>query len=212
MKIQNESLTIQNQKLTLENQRLEKTINMYKNIPAIIGNVSEIFLDKMKVVVRTNNGMTFFVNIPEKFVKDIQIDSRVVLAQNNLSMLDVLNLEKDYRAQAFEINEKPKINFKDIGGLKDILQEVEETVILPLTKPELFTKFGIDSPKGILLYGPPGTGKTLLVKAIASKTKSTMNSLNGSELVHKFIGEGSKVVKDLFKIAKKKSTTKIFIF
>ncbi len=211
LKIQNENLSIQNQNLILENERLEKTIGMYKNTPAIIGSVSEIFLDKMKVVIRTNNGMIFFVNLPERFLKEIQIESRVVLAQNNLAMLDVLSPEKDYRAQAFEINEKPKISFKEVGGLKKVILEVEETVILPLTKPELFIKFGIDSPKGILLYGPPGTGKTMLVKAIAQKTKSTMISLNGSELVHKFIGEGAKVVKDLFKIAKEKAPTIIFI-
>jgi proteasome regulatory subunit len=211
LKMQAQTLQIQNQTLNLEKEKLEKILNNYKNSPAIVGTISEIFLEKMKAVIRAHNGMVFYVNVPENYLGKINVEDRVVLAQNNLAILDTLPPEKDYRAIAFEINEKPKQNLKDIGGLKKVINEVEETVILPMTKPELFKKFNIDSPKGILLHGPPGTGKTMIAKAIANKTKSTFISLSGSELVHKFIGEGAKVVKDLFKLAKEKSPTIIFI-
>ena len=211
VKMHAQTLILQNQTLNIEKEKLEKILNNYKNNPAIVGTVSEIFHNKSKAVIKTNNGMIFYVNIPNEYLKEIHVENRVVMAQNNLAILDVLPPEKDYRAIAFEINEKPKQNLKDIGGLKNIINEVEETVILPMTQPGLFKKFNIDSPKGILLHGPPGTGKTMIAKAIANKTKSTFISLSGSELVHKFIGEGTKVVKDLFKIAKEKSHTIIFI-
>jgi proteasome regulatory subunit len=209
LKLQNQTLALQNQTLNEEKNKLEKIINNFKNSPAIIGYASEVIDDK--VVVRTNNGMTFYVSIPEKFKNKINLDDRLVLAQSNLALLDVLHPETDSRAKAFEINEKPKVDFNSIGGLKDIILEIDETIILPMTKPHLFKKFGIDSPKGVLLYGAPGTGKTLIAKAIASKTKSTFISLSASELIQKFIGEGAKVVKDLFKIAKEKAPSIIFI-
>lgn len=211
LKMQAQTLQLQNQTLNSEKEKLEKILNNYKNSPAIVGSVSELFLEKLKAVIRTHNGMVFYVNIPQEYFGKINVEDRVVMAQSNLAILDVLPPEKDYRAIAFEINEKPKQNLKDIGGLKKVINEVEETVILPMTQPELFKKFNIESPKGILLHGPPGTGKTMIAKAIANKTKSTFISLSGSELVHKFIGEGAKVVKDLFKIAKEKSPTIIFI-
>jgi len=211
IKMQAQSLRIENQTLYAEKERLEKILNDFKNTPAIVGIVSEIFPEKRKAVIRTYAGVIFYVNIPDIFKDKINIDDRVVLTQNTLSMLDVLPPEKDYRALAFEITEKPNISLKDIGGLKDIIQEVEETVILPMTNPKIFKKFNVESPKGILLYGPPGTGKTMLAKAIASTTNSTFISLSGSELVHKYIGEGAKVVKDLFKLAREKQPSIIFI-
>jgi len=206
-----QNLILVNHALVQEKEKLEKHLNAFKNNPAIVGSVSEIFAEKQKAVIKTNNGMIFYINIPEQYIFGLNIEDRVVLAQNNLALLDILPQEKDYRAAAFEITEKPKQDLKDIGGLKKVIREIEETVILPMTKPEVFKKFGIESPKGVLLYGPPGTGKTLIAKAIAAKTKSTFISLSGSELVHKYIGEGAKVVKDLFKIAKEKAPTIIFI-
>lgn len=211
IKMHAQSLKLENQTLSAEKEKLEKTLTAFKNMPAIVGAISEIFIEKKRAVIRTHTGVTFYINIPETFKEKININDRVVLAQSNLAMLDVLPPEKDYRALAFEINEKPNVSLKEIGGLKEIIQEVEETVILPMTNPQIFKKFNVESPKGVLLHGPPGTGKTMIAKAIASKTNSTFISLSGSELVHKYIGEGAKVVKDLFKLAKEKSPTVIFI-
>ena len=93
---------------------------------------------------------------------------------------------------------QPKVKWSDVGGLKHKIDEIKEVIELPLIKPELFKKVGIKSPKGILLYGPPGTGKTILGKAVANSTNSTFIEIVGSELVQKFIGEGAKMVKEIF--------------
>jgi len=107
--------------------------------------------------------------------------------------------------------EKPTISWDDIGGLKDQIKEIQEVVELPLKKPELFKNVGIKPPKGILLHGPPGTGKTLLAKAVAASTNSTFIEIVASELVQKFIGEGAKLVKEVFQLAREKAPTIIFI-
>ncbi|MEM2131339.1 MAG: AAA family ATPase, partial [Candidatus Woesearchaeota archaeon] len=104
-----------------------------------------------------------------------------------------------------------EITFNDVGGLENQIKEIKEVVELPLKKPELFKKLGIQPPKGILLFGEPGTGKTLLAKAVANSTKSTFIEVVASELVQKFIGEGAKLVKEIFDLAKEKSPSIIFI-
>jgi proteasome regulatory subunit len=110
-----------------------------------------------------------------------------------------------------EVDERPNVRYEDIGGLDKQIQEIREVVELPLKHPELFEKVGIEPPKGILLYGPPGTGKTLLAKAVATETNATFIRVVGSELVKKFIGEGAALVKDIFKLAKEKAPSIIFI-
>ncbi|HIP16884.1 MAG TPA: AAA family ATPase, partial [Methanothermococcus okinawensis] len=137
--------------------------------------------------------------------------ARVCLNQQTLVIVEVLPREKDYRAMAMEIDERPNISFEDIGGLDEQINEIKEVVELPLTHPELFKKVGIEPPKGVLLYGPPGTGKTLLAKAVANETNASFIKIVGSELVKKFIGEGAKLVRDVFKLAKEKSPSIIFI-
>jgi proteasome regulatory subunit len=107
--------------------------------------------------------------------------------------------------------EKPKERWEEIGGLQEEIQEVKEVIELPLKKPELFERIGIKPPKGILLYGPPGTGKTLLAKAAANSTHATFIEIVGSELVQKFIGEGAKLVKEIFELARKRAPAIIFI-
>ena len=92
-----------------------------------------------------------------------------------------------------------------IGGLDEVLQEVRESVELPLTEPKLFEELGIEPPSGVLLHGAPGTGKTLIAKAIASQAKATFIRMSGSDLVQKFVGEGSRLVKDIFQLARDKS-------
>ena len=109
------------------------------------------------------------------------------------------------------IDSIPDISYDDIGGLDEQIQEVRETVELPLLKPDLFKKIGIDPPKGVLLYGPPGTGKTLVAKAVAHETEATFIRIIGSELVQKFIGEGARLVREIFNLAKQKAPTILFI-
>lgn len=203
-------LKLQANTLAVEKHKLEKILENYNTCPGIVGSISEIIEDE-KIIVRGYNGVVFYLKMPENYKGKLKVGDRLALAQSNLAIIDIMPEDKDYRATALELIERPKITFKQIGGLKNVIQEIDETVSLPLTKPEKFKEFGIESPKGILLYGPPGTGKTLLGKAVANKAKATFINVSGSELIHKFIGEGSKVIKDVFAMAREKAPSIIFI-
>ena len=110
-----------------------------------------------------------------------------------------------------EVEEKPDVSYAQIGGLEEQIVEIKETVELPLKKPDLFTDIGIEPPKGVLLYGPPGTGKTLLAKAVAHETNATFIKIVASEFVKKYIGEGARLVRGVFELAKEKAPSIIFI-
>jgi proteasome regulatory subunit len=110
-----------------------------------------------------------------------------------------------------EIDASPTVSYADIGGIDDQVREVREAVEEPLTNPEMFAEVGVDPPSGVLLYGPPGTGKTMLAKAVANETDATFIKMAGSELVRKFIGEGSRLVRDLFELAAEREPAVIFI-
>nr|6HE4_H Chain H, Proteasome-activating nucleotidase [Archaeoglobus fulgidus DSM 4304]6HE4_I Chain I, Proteasome-activating nucleotidase [Archaeoglobus fulgidus DSM 4304]6HE4_J Chain J, Proteasome-activating nucleotidase [Archaeoglobus fulgidus DSM 4304]6HE4_K Chain K, Proteasome-activating nucleotidase [Archaeoglobus fulgidus DSM 4304]6HE4_L Chain L, Proteasome-activating nucleotidase [Archaeoglobus fulgidus DSM 4304]6HE4_M Chain M, Proteasome-activating nucleotidase [Archaeoglobus fulgidus DSM 430 len=118
---------------------------------------------------------------------------------------------KDPMVYGFEVEEKPEVSYEDIGGLDVQIEEIREAVELPLLKPELFAEVGIEPPKGVLLYGPPGTGKTLLAKAVANQTRATFIRVVGSEFVQKYIGEGARLVREVFQLAKEKAPSIIFI-
>jgi len=108
-------------------------------------------------------------------------------------------------------NEKPDVTYSDIGGLDIQKQEIREAVELPLTHFDLYKQIGIDPPRGVLLYGPPGTGKTMLVKAVAHHTTASFIRVVGSEFVQKYLGEGPRMVRDVFRMAKENSPSIIFI-
>jgi proteasome regulatory subunit len=137
---------------------------------------------------------------------------RVALNQRTFAIMEVLPTKLDPFVKGMEVIDSiPDISYNDVGGLEDQMQEVRETVELPLKKPELFKKIGIEPPKGVLLYGAPGTGKTLLAKAVAHETEATFIRIIGSELVQKFIGEGARLVREIFNLAKEKAPTILFI-
>ncbi len=126
--------------------------------------------------------------------------------------MEILPTEIDPFIKGMEVIDTPiDLSYNDIGGLDEQIQEVREIIELPLTKPELFEKIGIEPPKGILFYGFPGTGKTLLAKAVAHETNTTFIKVVGTELVHKFIGEGAQFVREIFKLAREKAPTILFI-
>lgn len=110
-----------------------------------------------------------------------------------------------------KMTERPDVNYSDIGGLDMQKQEIKEAIELPLSHPELYTQIGIDPPQGVLLYGPPGTGKTMLAKAVASQSKATIIRMVGSEFVQKYVGEGPRMVRDVFRLARENSPSIIFI-
>jgi len=127
-------------------------------------------------------------------------------------IMDKLPVEYDSRVKAMEVDERPTDTFQDIGGLDKQIQELIEAVVWPMTeRKELFDKLHIKPPKGVLLYGPPGTGKTLMARVCAAQTKATFLKLAGTQLVQMYIGDGAKIVRDAFALAKEKGNTIIFI-
>lgn len=119
--------------------------------------------------------------------------------------------EYDARVKCMEVDEKPTEDYTDIGGLDQQIAELREAIVLPITHKELFDNIGIRPPKGVLMHGPPGTGKTMLARACAAQTKATFLKLAGPQLVQMFIGDGAKMVRDAFALAREKAPAIIFI-
>lgn len=189
-------------------ESLEKELEKFKKGPLIVCELKDVI--ENKAVIKLSNGNEFFVEISETCGKIFPGDS-VLAEQKNLTVVKKISPSKKFDVDKFVIVEKPTVTWNDIGGLKEEEQEIREVVELPLKNPELFKQVGIEPPKGVLLYGPPGTGKTLLAKAVAQSTNATFIEVVGSELVQKFIGEGAKLVKEIFQLAREKAPSIVFI-
>jgi len=164
------------------------------------------------VVIKTASRQTIFLPVPGLLDPEEMSPSDLVgVNKDSFLILDKLPAEYDTRAKAMELEEKPDVNFNDIGGLEKQIEELTEAIVLPLEEPELFTNIGIQSPKGVLLHGPPGTGKTLLARAVANACNACFLKLAGPQLVQMYIGDGAKIIRDAFEIAKNKSPAIVFI-
>ena len=194
-------------KESLEN--LEKELEKFKKTPLIACEVKDIIDDN--ILVRLPNGNEFLVSIASSCEQPLLPGETVLAEQKNLTIVKKISSKKSFDVEKFVIIEKPKTSWNAVGGLEKQRTELHEVIELPLKKPELFKKVGIEPPKGVLLHGPPGTGKTLLAKAVAASTDSTFIEVVGSELVQKFIGEGAKLVKEIFQLAREKAPSIIFI-
>jgi len=198
-------------RLQKEVKRLRAELDRLKTPPLIIGNIRDILADG-RVVVKSSTGPDFIVNTAEYIAKEnIQTGARVALNKQTLAVMGVLPPSLDPIVMGAEIIEKPDMAYEDVGGLDKEIIEIREAVEDPLLRPELYKKVGIDPPKGVLLVGPPGTGKTLLAKAVAHQTNATFIRLVGSELVQKYIGEGARLVRELFQMAREKAPSIVFI-
>ena len=190
------------ERLTHENKKLKQS-------PLFVATVQELNDDGV-VIKQHGNNQEALTEVTNEMRQDLEPDDRVAV-NNSLSVVQKLTRETDVRARVMQIDHSPEVSYADIGGLDDQMREVRETVELPLEQPEAFDSVGIDPPSGILLHGPPGTGKTLLAKAVAAETNASFIKMAGSELVHKFIGEGAKLVRDLFEVARDNEPAVIFI-
>jgi len=191
--------------------RLEENVNLLKMPPLIIGHIQDI-LDHERAIVRSSNGTVFQVSLNQRLEPELlKSGTRVALNQDSLSVIEVLHEAWDPMVSGAEMVEKPTITYEDVAGLDDQVESVREAIELPLVKPELFEKVGIVPPKGVLLVGPPGCGKTLLAKAVANHTEATFIRMVGSELAQKYIGEGGRMVRELFSLAKEKAPSVIFL-
>ena len=198
-------------KVQIELKRLKTEVERLKSPPLIIGTLRDLLPDD-RVVVKSSTGPDFIVSVSDFVPKNSLIPgSRVSMNKQSLAVMDVLPAPWDPVVTGAEIIDKPNITYDDVGGLKNQMMELREAVEDPLLRPELYKKVGIEPPKGVLLVGPPGTGKTLMAKAVANATKATFIRLVGSELVQKYIGEGARLVRELFDLAKEKAPSIIFI-
>ncbi len=196
--VANENL--QKQVLAL-NKRIEDSIKP----PLFIASVLEV-RDGEALIRQHGNNQEWLVECD----KQLEVGMRVAV-NNDLAIIRILKGTLDERALIMELIDTPDVDYQMVGGLEKQIQEVRETVELPLTSPEVFKNIGIEPPRGVLLYGQPGTGKTLLAKAVAHHADATFIKMSGSELVHKFIGEGARLVRDVFQLAREKSPTILFV-
>ena len=192
-----------------EIKRLKRELEKLKTHPLLVGTVRDI-IDEERAVVKISNGNSFLVRVSSG-LDGLDVGSRVAMNQQNLSIVEVLPSTYSTLIRHSEVIEDTNVDFSQIGGLKEQIRELRETVELPLTRPELFEKVGIEPPQGVLLYGPPGTGKTLLAKAVAHSTRATFVRIVGSELVQKYIGEGARLVRELFELARENAPSIVFI-
>ena len=190
--------------------RLEEEIRNLRTPPMIIGHLQDLTDDG--AIVRSSNGTVFLVSVnPRLDTQKLIPGSRVALNQDTLSVIEILSDAWDPLVVTSEIVEKPTVSYEDIGGLTDQIREIRETVELSFTNRDDFERFSIDPPKGILLTGPPGTGKTMLAKAVANSTNAVFLGLVASELAQKYIGEGGRLVREIFDLARKKAPAIVFI-
>ena len=217
--LSNNAQQLLTEKLYLENEcaRLKKRVNSLdeevrtlRKPPFVVGHVQDRVEDN--VVVRSSNGTVFLVTMNSRIDQEkIKPGARVALNQDSLSIIEVLGDSWDPIVTSAEIIERPNSSFDDLGGLDLQIKELRESIELPLNRPDAFREFGITPPKGVLITGPPGTGKTAMAKAIANSTDVTFLGLVGSELAQKYIGEGGRIVRELFDLARERAPAIIFI-
>jgi proteasome regulatory subunit len=179
--------------------------------PLVEATLIEVLADG-RALVKSSSGPILVVNILESIDKSkLKPGASVALNQRGSAIIEVLPRFEDPQARVFEVIEKPDVTYNDIGGLNEQIEELREVVELPLKNPQIFKVMGVEPPKGVLLYGPPGCGKTLLAKAVACESNATFIRLVASELAQKFIGEGARLVKEVFAIARRKAPSIILI-
>lgn len=213
LRSENELLKQELKKSKNELRQIQEALKALDTIPLQIGTVMDIMKGKNQalIMIKGSNQM-FRVTFPKTIAEeDIFPGTMVTLHPKTLAITGFLQQAEDSYVRAMEVIKRPKVSFNDIGGLNEEIRLVLEAVELSLTNPELFDEVGIDPPKGILLFGPPGTGKTLIAKAVAAKTNATFIGLAAPELAQKFIGDGARLVREIFQFARRSEKAIIFI-
>ncbi|KAA0146433.1 hypothetical protein FNF27_04334 [Cafeteria roenbergensis] len=209
--IQEEYIKDEMRNLKRELSRAKQEIKKIQSVPLSIGTFSEM-IDQYHGIIGSTNGTSFLVRVLSTLDRELlKPNTSVAMHRHAHSVVDVLPPESDSTIQAMQMTDKPDVSYDDIGGLDIQKQEMREAVELPLSNPELYQQIGIDPPRGVLMYGPPGTGKTMLAKAVASATSATFLRVVGSEFVQKYLGEGPRMVRDVFRLAKEKAPSIIFV-
>ncbi len=207
-----------NQEMEAEISLLRREIKYYKQeidklmAPPLIEGILLEVLEGDKAVVKSTTGPNLIVSISGGVDRGKLLPGTyVALNQRGSAIVDVLPNREDPTVRAMEVIERPKTRYEDVGGLSRQIQELREVIELPLKYPHIIRELGIEPPKGVLLYGPPGCGKTLLAKAVAGESEATFIRLVASELAQKFVGEGARMVRELFALARRKAPSIVLI-
>ncbi|MES1918826.1 ATPase of 26S proteasome regulatory subunit 4 [Bonamia ostreae] len=191
--------------------QLRKQVEDMRGASITLGTLEEL-VDDGHAIVSSNVGLKYYVNILSFVDRDlVEPGCSVLLHSKALSVVGVLQGRTDPLVSVMKVDKAPLESYSDVGGLEQQMQEVKEAVELPMTHPELYDDIGISPPKGVIFYGLPGTGKTLLAKAVANETSATFLHMVGSELVQKYLGDGPKLVRELFKAAEENAPAIVFI-
>jgi len=194
-----------------KNEEERSKVDDLRGTPMSVGSLEEI-IDDNHAIVSTSVGSEHYVSILSFVDKDqLEPGCAVLLNHKVHAVVGVLSDDTDPMVTVMKLEKAPQETYADIGGLDNQIQEIKESVELPLTHPEYYEEMGIRPPKGVILYGPPGTGKTLLAKAVANQTSATFLRVVGSELIQKYLGDGPKLVRELFRVAEEHAPSIVFI-
>ncbi|CAL1277021.1 unnamed protein product [Larinioides sclopetarius] len=167
--------------------------------------------DDPKYIINVKQFAKFVVDLADSVAPtDIEEGMRVGVDRNKYQIHIPLPPKIDPTVTMMQVEEKPDVTYSDVGGCKEQIEKLREVVETPLLHPEKFVNLGIEPPKGVLLFGPPGTGKTLCARAVANRTDACFIRVIGSELVQKYVGEGARMVRELFEMARNKKACLIF--
>jgi len=192
-------------------QEERSKVDDLRGTPMGVGSLEEM-IDDNHAIVSSSVGPEYYVNVMSFVDKDQLEPGCAVLTHNKvLSVVGLLADDVDPLVSVMKVEKAPLETYADIGGLEAQIQEIKEAVELPMTHPELYEDIGIKPPKGVILYGVPGTGKTLLAKAVANQTSATFLRVVGSELIQKYLGDGPKLVRELFRVAEDQAPSIVFI-
>ncbi|KAI8871835.1 26S proteasome subunit P45 [Ramicandelaber brevisporus] len=210
----------------------QQKIKLNRQLPYLVSNVVEILdvapdegeeedggaveettaMRGKSAVVKTTTRSTVYLPMVGLVDPDtLRAGDLVGVNKDSYLILEALPTEYDHRAKAMEVDERPSEDYGDIGGLDKQITELVEAVVLPVTHADKFKAIGIKAPKGVLMYGPPGTGKTLMARACAAQSKATFLKLAGPSLCQMYVGDGARIVRDAFALAKEKAPTILFI-
>lgn len=204
-------LAAQRNELNSQVRQLREELQLLQEPGSYVGEVIKA-MGKTKVLVKVHPEGKYVVDIDKK----IKIDkctpgTRVALRNDSYYLHKILPTKVDPLVSLMRVEKVPDATYDMVGGLDKQIKEIKEVIELPIKHPELFDSLGISQPKGVLLYGPPGTGKTLLARAVAHHTDCCFIRVSGSELVQKYIGEGSRMVRELFVLARQHAPSIIFM-
>eukprot|EP00891_Asterochloris_glomerata_P006877 jgi/Astpho2/6877/e_gw1.00106.20.1_t len=209
--IQEEYIKEEQRSLKRELMRAQEEVKRIQAVPLVIGQFLEM-IDQHSGIIGSTTGNNYYVRILSTLNRELlKPSASVALHRHSNALVDILPPEADSSISLLSQSDRPDVSYSDIGGNDIQKQEIKEAVELPLTHHELYRQIGIDPPRGVLLYGAPGTGKTMLAKAVAHHTTAAFIRVVGSEFVQKYLGEGPRMVRDVFRLAKENAPAIIFI-